>query len=66
ARRERDLFGRLLPADTDGFAAHWLAAARYTAAVAESLCAAAWEPGPAALTHGPTEATAPLPAESPR
>ncbi|MEU0302000.1 hypothetical protein ABZ252_21400 [Streptomyces sp. NPDC006175] len=43
-RRERDLFGRLLPADTDGFATHWLAAARYTAAVAESLCAAAWEP----------------------
>lgn len=43
-RRERDLFGRLLPADTDGFAAHWLAAARYTAAVAESLCAAAWGP----------------------
>ncbi|MFD3753139.1 hypothetical protein ACFWVT_23465 [Streptomyces cyaneofuscatus] len=66
ARRERDLFGRLLPADTDGFAAHWLAAARYTAAVAESLCAAAWEPGPAALTHGPTEATAPRPAGSPR
>lgn len=66
ARRERDLFGRLLPADTDGFAAHWLAAARYTAAVAESLCAAAWEPGPGALTHGPTEATAPRPAGSPR
>ncbi|MFI5900310.1 hypothetical protein [Streptomyces cyaneofuscatus] len=66
ARRERDLFGRLLPADTDGFAAHWLAAARYTAAVAESMCAAAWEPGPGALTHGPTEATAPRPAGSPR
>ncbi|MFJ8758175.1 hypothetical protein [Streptomyces cyaneofuscatus] len=66
ARRERDLFGRLLPADTDGFAARWLAAARYTAAVAESLCAAAWEPGPGALTHGPTEATAPRPAGSPR
>ncbi|MFE9696475.1 hypothetical protein [Streptomyces sp. NPDC006270] len=52
AQRERDLFGRLLPADTDGFAACWLAAARYTAAVSESLCAAAWEPareGPAAL-----------------
>ncbi|MFI5721734.1 hypothetical protein [Streptomyces cyaneofuscatus] len=64
ARRERDLFGRLLPADTDGFAAHWLAAARYTAAVAESLCAAAWEPGPAALTHGSTEATVPRPAGS--
>ncbi|MEU0146255.1 hypothetical protein ABZ119_09880 [Streptomyces sp. NPDC006288] len=44
AQRDRDLFGRLLPADTDGFAAFWLAAARYTAAVAESLCAAAWEP----------------------
>ncbi|MEU1277157.1 hypothetical protein [Streptomyces sp. NPDC005805] len=44
AQRGRDLFGRLLPADTDGFATHWLAAARYTAAVAESLCAAAWEP----------------------
>ncbi|MFD4760925.1 hypothetical protein ACFWOJ_19135 [Streptomyces sp. NPDC058439] len=58
AQRERDLFGRLLPADTDGFAAHWLAAARYTAAVAESLCAAAWEPGPGVLTHGPAEATA--------
>ncbi|MFE9850520.1 hypothetical protein ACFYPN_17140 [Streptomyces sp. NPDC005576] len=43
ARRERDPFGRLLPADTDGFALHWLAAARYTAAVSESLCAAAWE-----------------------
>ncbi|WP_406456672.1 hypothetical protein OG782_31160 [Streptomyces sp. NBC_00876] len=44
AQRDRDLFGRLLPADTDGFATYWLAAARYTAAVAESLCAAAWEP----------------------
>ncbi|MCX5206656.1 hypothetical protein OG897_35280 [Streptomyces sp. NBC_00237] len=44
AQRDRDHFGRLLPADTDGFATHWLAAARYTAAVAESLCAAAWEP----------------------
>ncbi|MFJ4897868.1 hypothetical protein [Streptomyces sp. NPDC088727] len=48
ARRDRDLFGRLLPADTDGFALHWLTAARYTAAVAESLCAASWEdPRPA-------------------
>ncbi|MEU9092135.1 hypothetical protein [Streptomyces sp. NPDC048428] len=44
AQRERDLFGRLLPADTDGFATYWLTAARYTAAVAESLCAAAWQP----------------------
>ncbi|MFD0214155.1 hypothetical protein ACFVH9_35000 [Streptomyces hirsutus] len=51
AQRDRDLFGRLLPADTDGFATYWLTAARYTADVAESLCAAAWEPtqeGPAA------------------
>ncbi|MET7410778.1 hypothetical protein [Streptomyces rubiginosohelvolus] len=44
AQRDRDLFGRLVPADTDGFAAYWLAAARYTAAVSESLCAAAWNP----------------------
>ncbi|MFI2780800.1 hypothetical protein [Streptomyces sp. ALB3] len=43
ARRERDPFGRLLPADTDGFATHWLTAARYTSAVSESLCAAAWK-----------------------
>ncbi|WNI21487.1 hypothetical protein [Streptomyces sp. ITFR-16] len=50
AQRERDLFGRLLPADTDGFAAHWLAGARYTAAVSESLCAAAWEPAGALET----------------
>ncbi|WP_243460289.1 hypothetical protein [Streptomyces sp. M54] len=49
-RRERDLFGRLLPADTDGFAAHWLAAARYTAAVSEALCSAAWNPADAAPT----------------
>ncbi|MER5555407.1 hypothetical protein ABT001_27695 [Streptomyces sp. NPDC002793] len=44
SRRDRDLFGRLLPADTDGFATCWLTAARYTAAVSESLCVAAWEP----------------------
>ncbi|MFI0900276.1 hypothetical protein [Streptomyces sp. NPDC020983] len=44
AQRERDHFGRLLPADTDGFATYWLSAARYTAAVTEALCAAAWEP----------------------
>ncbi|MEU0135696.1 hypothetical protein ABZ172_16960 [Streptomyces sp. NPDC006296] len=44
ARRERDAFGRLLPADTDGFAAHWLSAARYASAVSESLCADAWRP----------------------
>ncbi|MFG2926315.1 hypothetical protein ACGFYA_33045 [Streptomyces sp. NPDC048305] len=42
--RDRDHFGRILPAETDDFATHWLASARYTAAVAESLCAAAWEP----------------------
>ncbi|MFE6977948.1 hypothetical protein [Streptomyces sp. NPDC057682] len=47
AERGRDSFGRLLPADTDGFATHWLAAARYTAAVSEALCAAAWDPEPA-------------------
>ncbi|USC45533.1 hypothetical protein K7395_01705 [Streptomyces filamentosus] len=44
AQRERDPFGRLLPADTDGFAAYWLAAARYSAAVSESLCSVAWNP----------------------
>ncbi|MFG3393796.1 hypothetical protein [Streptomyces parvus] len=44
AQRERDHFGRLLPADTDGFAAYWLAAARYSASVSESLCSAAWNP----------------------
>ncbi|MGW1228529.1 hypothetical protein [Streptomyces sp. NPDC002530] len=47
AERGRDSFGRLLPADTDGFATHWLAAARYAAAVSEALCAAAWDPDPA-------------------
>lgn len=52
ARRERDAFGRLLPADTDGFATHWLAAARYTSAVSESLCAAAWEPRPEPAVTG--------------
>ncbi|MFE2977302.1 hypothetical protein [Streptomyces sp. NPDC059258] len=59
AQRDRDLFGRLLPADTDGFATYWLSAARYTAAVSESLCSAAWNPtrdGPAAVSpvHRPT------------
>lgn len=61
AQRDRDLFGRLLPADTDGFAAHWLAAARYTAAVSESLCAAAWNPtpeGPAAVSSVPVHEAA--------
>ncbi|MDF6023039.1 hypothetical protein [Streptomyces sp. JH34] len=54
ARRERDPFGRLLPADTDGFATHWLAAARYTSAVSESLCAAAWEQARTGQSHGRT------------
>ncbi|MGW4220851.1 hypothetical protein ACWEJZ_28030 [Streptomyces bacillaris] len=56
AQRERDVFGRLLPADTDGFATHWLAAARYSAAVAESLCAAAWGPGPGTPAESPADA----------
>ncbi|MEV7462649.1 hypothetical protein [Streptomyces rubiginosohelvolus] len=56
AQRDRDLFGRLLPADTDGFAAYWLAAARYTAAVSESLCAAAWN-----ATEGDQVAVPPVP-----
>ncbi|MEU0297371.1 hypothetical protein ABZ136_35720, partial [Streptomyces microflavus] len=58
SQRERDLFGRLLPADTDSFATHWLTAALYTAAVADSLCAAAWEPvreGPAAAPSVPDQ-----------
>ncbi|WP_405812322.1 hypothetical protein OG524_34435 [Streptomyces sp. NBC_01520] len=54
AQRDRDLFGRLLPADTDGFATYWLTAARYTAAVAESLCAAAWEPTQAGRAAAPS------------
>ncbi|NUV67276.1 MULTISPECIES: hypothetical protein [unclassified Streptomyces] len=57
AQRERDHFGRLLPADTDGFAAYWLAAARYSAAVSESLCSAAWNPtgeDPAAVPPTPS------------
>ncbi|MFJ9319824.1 hypothetical protein [Streptomyces globisporus] len=61
SRRDRDLFGRLLPADTDGFAAYWLAAARYTAAVSESLCAAAWNPAeedPAAVPPVPVHGAA--------
>ncbi|MFE8910730.1 hypothetical protein [Streptomyces globisporus] len=59
AQRDRDLFGRLLPADTDGFAAYWLAAARYTAAVSESLCAAAWNP-----TREDPAAVSPVPAHN--
>ncbi|TVZ92750.1 hypothetical protein [Streptomyces sp. BK340] len=42
AERSRDVFGRLLPADTGRFARAWLAAARYTDEVDRALCAAAW------------------------
>ncbi|MFD5541395.1 hypothetical protein ACFWIJ_27130 [Streptomyces sp. NPDC127079] len=42
AERSRDVFGRLLPADTGRFARTWLAAARYTDEVERVLCAAAW------------------------
>lgn len=47
AERDRDVFGRLVPADLDRFAQAWLAAAHYTAEVDGALCAAAWgaEPG---------------------
>ncbi|MEV0573249.1 hypothetical protein [Streptomyces sp. NPDC050392] len=55
AQRDRDLFGRLLPADTDGFATYWLASARYTAAVAESLCAAAWGPAQEVPSAAPSD-----------
>ncbi|MFJ4005029.1 hypothetical protein ACIPWL_16480 [Streptomyces sp. NPDC090023] len=40
--RSRDVFGRLLPADTTRFARGWLAATRYTAELDRALCAAAW------------------------
>ncbi|MCK1797070.1 hypothetical protein MTQ01_13790 [Streptomyces sp. XM4193] len=53
-RRARDHFGRLLPADSDGFALNWLAAARYTAAVTDSLCATAWQPPPNISAPAPT------------
>ncbi|MGW7527285.1 hypothetical protein [Streptomyces sp. NPDC054783] len=42
AERSRDVFGRLLPADPDGFARAWLAAARYAEEVDRALCVAAW------------------------
>ncbi|MGW3590126.1 hypothetical protein [Streptomyces fungicidicus] len=42
ADRSRDVFGRLLPADTDRFGRSWLAAAVYTDAVERALCADAW------------------------
>ncbi|MFJ6072145.1 hypothetical protein ACIQFU_15090 [Streptomyces sp. NPDC093065] len=43
--RSRDPFGRLLPADTGGFARAWLGAALYTEEVDRALCAAAWGAG---------------------
>ncbi|MFJ9691127.1 hypothetical protein [Kitasatospora sp. NPDC101183] len=42
AGRRRDVFGRVLADDHDGFATAWLAAACYTEALATALCAAAW------------------------
>ncbi|MBV1948823.1 hypothetical protein [Streptomyces sp. BV129] len=42
AERSRDVFGRLLPADTTRFARTWLAATRYTSELDRALCAAAW------------------------
>jgi hypothetical protein len=44
AERSRDVFGRLLPADTDRFARAWLAATRYTDELDRALCTAAWTP----------------------
>ncbi|MFI9770438.1 hypothetical protein ACIHJG_26710 [Streptomyces sp. NPDC052415] len=42
AERDRDAFGRLIPADAGRFARAWLGAAQYTAEVDRALCAAAW------------------------
>lgn len=55
ADRSRDVFGRLLPSDTGRFARSWLAAAVYTEAVEQALCAHAWgaTSGEAALPSGP-------------
>ncbi|AGS67974.1 hypothetical protein [Streptomyces collinus] len=47
AERDRDVFGRLLPADPGRFARAWLAAARYTGELDRALCAAAWGSGTA-------------------
>ncbi|AXG77718.1 hypothetical protein DVK44_08440 [Streptomyces paludis] len=44
ADRRHDALGRLLPADPEGFALAWLAAAVYSGAAAESLLLAAWKP----------------------
>ncbi len=42
ADRSRDVFGRLVPADTGRFARSWLAAAVYTEVVERALCVHAW------------------------
>ncbi|MCM2388542.1 hypothetical protein [Streptomyces albipurpureus] len=42
AERRHDALGRLLPADPDGFATAWLAAATYVSAAVRSLLPAAW------------------------
>ncbi|MFI5757063.1 hypothetical protein [Streptomyces sp. NPDC051569] len=42
--RRHDVLGRLLPADPEGFALAWLAAAVYATAATESLLLAAWTP----------------------
>lgn len=44
ADRGRDVFGRLLPADTDRLARAWLATAAYARAVDAALTAHAWGP----------------------
>ncbi|UGQ14644.1 hypothetical protein LO772_14270 [Yinghuangia sp. ASG 101] len=44
ADRDRDVFGRLLPADTDRLARCWLATAAYARAVNAALTAHAWQP----------------------
>ncbi|WP_436773256.1 hypothetical protein [Yinghuangia sp. YIM S09857] len=44
ADRGRDVFGRLLPADTDRLARAWLATAGYARAVDAALTARAWGP----------------------
>ncbi|MET9368811.1 hypothetical protein ABZY00_13290 [Streptomyces griseoflavus] len=43
ADRSRDVFGRLVPADTGRFARSWLAAAVYTEVVEQALCVRAWQ-----------------------
>ncbi|MFG2693128.1 hypothetical protein [Kitasatospora sp. NPDC048407] len=58
ADRERDVFGRLHGADHLGFAAAWLAAARYQEELVTALCAAAW---PAEAAVDPTGRIGPVP-----